>query len=170
MSGSLVGSYYFVLGYGLVLLVLVTLLFRSNLGLALQAIREEEIAAEAIGIQVQKYRLLSLLLSAFFTGITGACYGHLIRYIEPGLVYGLHFSAMPLIFAICGGRFTILGPALAALVLYPVDQFIFHPLLPAGHEFLYGAVIILAILFMPSGVWGQLRKGHFVSIKTGSIE
>ncbi len=170
MSGSLVGSYYFVLGYGLVLLVLVTLLFRSNLGLALQAIREEEIASEAIGIQVQRYRLLSLLLSAFFTGITGACYGHLIRYLEPGLVYGLHFSAIPMIFAICGGRFTILGPALAALVLYPVDQFIFHPLLPAGHEFLYGAVIILAILFMPSGVWGQLRKGHFVSIKTGSIE
>jgi branched-chain amino acid transport system permease protein len=75
-----------------------------------------------------------------------------------------------MIFAICGGRFTILGPALAALVLYPVDQFIFHPLLPAGHEFLYGAVIILAILFMPSGVWGQVRKAHFVSIKTGSVE
>jgi len=170
VSGSLVGSYYFVLSYGLVLLVLVTLMFRSNLGLAFQAIREEEIAAEAVGIEVQRYRLLSLLLSAFFTGITGACYGHLIRYLEPGLVYGLHFSAIPMIFAICGGRFTILGPALAALVLYPVDQFIFHPLLPAGHEFLYGAVIILAILFVPSGVWGQLRKGHFVSIKTGSIE
>ena len=43
-------------------------------------------------------------------------------------------------------------------------------LLPAGHEFLYGAVIILAILFMPSGFWGRLRKGHLVSVKAGSIE
>ena len=170
ISGSPTGSYYFVLCYGLVLLLLVAVIFRSNLGLALQAIREEEVAAEAVGIQVQRYRLLSLLLSGFFTGITGACYAHLVRYIEPGLVYGLHFSAMPMVFAICGGRFTILGPALAALVLYPMDQFIFHPLLPAGHEFLYGAVIILAILFMPSGFWGQLRKGPLVSIKTGIIE
>ena len=170
IGGSSTGSYYFLLFYALLLLLLVTFIFRSNLGLALRAIREEEVAAQALGIQLQRYRLLSLLLSGFFTGITGGFYAHLVRYIEPGLVYGLHFSAMPLVFAICGGRFTILGPALAALVLYPLDQFLFHPLLPAGHEFLYGAVIILAILFMPSGFWGRLRKGQLVSIKTGSIE
>ena len=170
LGASPTGSYYFILAYGLLLLALVTLIFRSNLGLALQAIREEETAAEALGIQVQRYRLLSLVLSAIFSGIAGGCYAHLIRYIEPGLVYGLHFSAIPMIFAICGGRYTIVGPALAALVLYPLDQFVFHPLLPAGHEFLYGAIIILAILFMPSGLWGQLRKEELVSIKTGSIE
>jgi branched-chain amino acid transport system permease protein len=170
IGASSVGSYYFVLVYGLLLLAIVTLILRSNLGLALQAIREEETAAASLGIQVQGYRLLALLLSASLSGITGACYAHLVRYIEPGMVYGLHFSATPVIFAICGGRFTIVGPALAALLLYPLDQFVFHPLLPAGHEILYGAVIILAILFLPSGFWGQLRKGQFVSIKTGSIE
>jgi branched-chain amino acid transport system permease protein len=99
-----------------------------------------------------------MLLSAFFTGISGACYAHLVRYINPGLVYALHFSAIPMIFAICGGRFTIIGPALAALVIYPLDQFIFHPLIPAGHEFLYGAVLILAVLFMPAGIWGSLKR------------
>jgi branched-chain amino acid transport system permease protein len=170
ISTSPIGSYYFVLTYGLLLLATVALIFRSNLGLALQAIREEETAATSLGIQVQRYRLLALLLSGLFSGITGACYAHLIRYIEPGMVYALHFSAIPLIFAICGGRFTIIGPALAALILYPLDQFLFHPLLPAGHEFLYGVVIILAILFLPSGFWGQLRKGQIVSFKTGSIE
>ena len=170
LSRSPIGSYYFVFLYGLLLLAMVALIFRSNLGLALQAIREEETAAASLGIQVQRYRLLALLLSALFSGITGGCYAHLIRYLEPGMVYGLRFSAIPMIFAICGGRFTIIGPALAALVLYPVDQFLFHPLLPAGHEFLYGAVIILVILFLPSGFWGQLRKGRFVAIKTGSIE
>ena len=170
IGASPVGSYYFVLSYALLTLCLVAVVFRSNLGLALHAIREEEVAAEAVGIQVRSYHLLALLLSALFTGIGGACYAHLIRYIEPGLVYGLHFSAVPMIFAICGGRFTVIGPPLAALVLYPLDQFIFHPLLPAGHEFLYGVVIILVILFVPSGFWGRLRKGHLVSVKTGSIE
>jgi branched-chain amino acid transport system permease protein len=170
IGASSAGSYYLMLCYSLLLLLLVALLFRSNIGLALQAIREEEVAAEAVGIQTQRYLLFSLLLSAFFTGISGGCYAHLVHYVEPGLVYGLHFSAVPMIFAICGGRFTVLGPALAALVLYPLDQFVFHPLLPAGHEFLYGAVIILTILFMPSGFWGQLRRDYLVSAKAGSIE
>jgi branched-chain amino acid transport system permease protein len=157
-GSGIISSYYFVFAYFVILLGLVALVFRSNIGLALQAIREEEVAAEAVGIPVNRYRMLSLLLSAFFTGVCGACYAHLVRYIEPGLVYGLHFSAVPMIFAICGGRFTILGPAVAAMVLYPMDQFVFHPLLPAGHEFLYGAVLILTVLFMPNGFWGRLRN------------
>ncbi len=155
---SITASYYLMVIYFLVLLGLVGFIFRSNLGLALEAIREEEIAAEAVGIQANSFRLLSMILSAFFTGISGACYAHLIRYINPGLVYGLHFSAIPMIFAICGGRFTITGPALAALIIYPLDQFIFHPLIPAGHEFLYGAALIFAVLFMPAGLWGRLHR------------
>jgi branched-chain amino acid transport system permease protein len=151
-------SYYLVFIYFLLLLGLVGFIFRSNLGLALQAIREEEIASQAVGIDADRLRLFSMLLSAFFTGISGACYAHLVRYINPGLVYGLHFSAIPMIFAICGGRFSIIGPALAALIIYPLDQFIFHPLIPTGHEFLYGAVLIFAVLFMPAGFWGSIQK------------
>lgn len=156
-SGS-TASYYLVLVYAIVLLCIVALLFHSNLGLALQAIREEETAAEAVGVQVKFFRMISLLLSAFFAGISGACYAHLVGCIGPDLVYGIHFSAVPMIFALCGGRFTILGPALAALILYPLDQFVFHPLLPAGHEFLYGFVLILSILFLPAGIWGSMRR------------
>lgn len=158
IGSSVTASYYLVYIYALVLLCIVGFVFRSNIGLALQAVREEEIAAEAVGIQTNSFRLFSLLLSAFFTGVSGACYAHMVRYIGPGLVYGIHFSAIPMIFAICGGRFTIIGPALAALILYPVDQFIFHPLLPSGHEFLYGVVLILTILFLPAGFWGSIRK------------
>jgi branched-chain amino acid transport system permease protein len=155
---SITASYYLMIIYFLVLLGLVGFVFRSNFGLALQAIREEEIASQAVGIQANSFRLFSMLLSAFFTGISGACYAHLVRYINPGLVYGLHFSAIPMIFAICGGRFTIIGPALAALIIYPLDQFVFHPLIPAGHEFLYGAVLIFAVLFMPAGLWGRIHR------------
>ena len=157
-GSSITGSYYLMIIYLLVLLALVKFIFRSNLGLALQAIREEEIASQAVGIQANSLRMLSMLLSAFFTGISGACYAHLVGYINPGLVYGIHFSAIPMIFAICGGRFTIIGPALAALIIYPLDQFIFHPLIPAGHEFLYGVVLIFAVLFMPAGLLGRIQK------------
>lgn len=158
IGSSITASYYLVFVYTLGLLGLVGFLFRSNFGLALQAVREEETAAGSVGVRVDVFRMLSLLLSAFFTGISGACYAHLVGYIGCGLVYGIHFSALPMVLAICGGRFTILGPALAALILYPLNQFIFHPLLPAGHEFLYGLVLILTVLFLPAGLWGTIRK------------
>lgn len=157
IAGSMSASYYLVLVYALAVVSLVAFVWGSNLGLALQAVREEETAARAAGVRVDRYRLLSLLLSAFVTGVSGAVYVHLTRYTTPGLAYSLHFSAVPMIFALCGGRFTVLGPALAALFLYPVDQFVFHPLLPAGHEFLYGLVLILVVLFLPGGFWGALR-------------
>ncbi|MBW1982874.1 MAG: branched-chain amino acid ABC transporter permease [Deltaproteobacteria bacterium] len=156
--GSAAGSYYLVLLYGFFIGSVVLCLFRSNFGLALEAIREEEIAAAAVGISVKRFRLLALLGSAAITGIGGGCYAHLIRYIEPDLVYSLRFSTVPMIFALCGGRFTALGPALAALLIYPLDQFVFHPLLPAGHEFVYGLVLIITILFMPEGLWSKLRR------------
>ncbi len=154
---SATASYYLMFIYTALVLSLVGFVFRSNLGLALQAIREEEVAAEAAGIPTARFRLISLLLSGFFTGMGGACYAHLVGYIGPELVYGIHFSALPMILSICGGRFTILGPALAALTIYPVDQFIFHPLFPAGHEFFYGLVLILTVLFLPKGIWGSIR-------------
>jgi len=157
IGSSATASYYLMFIYTLTVLCVVGFLFRSNLGLALQAIREEEVAAEAAGIPTARYRLIFLLLSGFFTGIGGACYAHLVGCIGPELVYGIHFSAIPMILAICGGRFTILGPALAALIIYPVDQFIFHPLFPAGHEFFYGLVLMLTVLFLPNGIWGSIR-------------
>lgn len=154
MAASSTAAYYFVFAYAVIVLCIVGSIQRSSFGLAFQALREEETAALSIGIPVSALRLLALSASAFFAGICGACYAHLVRYIEPGLVYGLYFSAIPMVLAICGGRFTILGPALAALVIYPLDQFVFHPLLPAGHEFLYGLALVLTVLFFPKGFCG----------------
>lgn len=158
IGSSATASYYLLFAFTAMVLCLVGFIFRSNLGLALQAIREEEVGAEASGINTTRFRLFCLLLSSFFTGAGGACYAHLVGYIGPELVYGIHFSAIPMILAICGGRFTILGPALAALIIYPVDQFIFHPLFPAGHEFFYGLVLILTVLFLPRGIWGSICR------------
>lgn len=158
LAASLTAAYYFVFAYALILLGIVRVIQHSSFGLGFQALREEETAAQSIGIPVTALRLLAFAVSAFFAGMCGACYAHLVRYIEPGLVYGIYFSAIPLVFSICGGRFTVLGPALAAILIYPLDQFVFHPLLPAGHEFLYGLVLVLTVLFMPAGFWGRFGK------------
>jgi branched-chain amino acid transport system permease protein len=129
----------------------------SRWGWAIRAVREDETAAEAMGVDVFRVRSAALLLSAWMTALCGALYAHLMGLIEPALVFSIHFSVLPLVLSIFGGRYVYYGPILGALILYPADQIIFHSLLPAGHAVFYGLVIILAILFFPKGIgeWVQ---------------
>jgi branched-chain amino acid transport system permease protein len=161
VGASMRGQYYFLLAW----MVLVGLIHyravSSRWGWALRAIRENEIAAAVLGVNVSGYRFLSLALSAFLTGICGGFYAHLMGLIEPGMVFSLQLAAFPLVLSFFGGRFAALGPILGALILYPLDQLVLQPWLPQGHAALYGLVIILTIFFFPKGVapwlWQRLR-------------
>lgn len=131
----------------------------SRWGWAIRSVREDETAAANLGVNVLRIRFQALILSASLTGLCGALYAHLIGLIEPALVFNLHISALPLVLSIFGGRYQFYGPILGALLLYPLDQILFHSWLPVGHGALYGIVIILTLLFFPHGIgtWIQQR-------------
>jgi branched-chain amino acid transport system permease protein len=135
----------------------------SRWGWAIRSVREDEIAASTLGVDVPGIRLRALCVSAFLTGLCGAVYAHLMGSIEPALVFSLHFSALPLVLSIFGGRYQAVGPFLGALILYPADQLLFHSWLPAGHAALYGLVMVFAILFFPHGI------GEWIQRKTKSV-
>ncbi|MCL6621015.1 MAG: branched-chain amino acid ABC transporter ATP-binding protein/permease [Syntrophobacterales bacterium] len=130
----------------------------SRFGWAWRALRENETAAGLVGVPGWRHRSLALLLSAALTGVLGAIYAHILGILEPPLVFTLHLSALPLVFSIFGGRYHLLGPALGALLLYPVDQLLLRPWLPTGHAAVYGVMVILAILFFPRGVAAWLER------------
>jgi branched-chain amino acid transport system permease protein len=130
----------------------------SRWGWAIRAVREDETAAGAMGVNVWGTRFRVLLLSAFLTALCGGLYAHLIGLIEPALVFSLHISALPLVLSIFGGRYQSLGPLLGALILYPLDQLILHAWLPAGHAAVYGLVVILTLLFFPHGIGAWLQE------------
>lgn len=130
----------------------------SRWGWAWRAVRENETAAGLVGVPVWRHRSLALLLSAALTGFLGGIYAHLLGILEPPLVFTLHLSAMPLVFSIFGGRYHLLGPAVGALLLYPLDQIVLRPWLPTGHAVVYGVMVILAILFFPRGVAAWLER------------
>jgi branched-chain amino acid transport system permease protein len=130
----------------------------SRWGWAIRTIREDETAAESIGVQVDRTRFSAVSVSAFLTGICGALYGHLMGLIEPSLVFSLHLSALPLVLSIFGGRYQFYGPLLGSLVLYPVDQLLFHSWFPSGHGALYGLMIVLTLLLFPSGIGAWLQQ------------
>ena len=151
-------QYYLLLGLLAVALLVHHIALSARFGWAWRALRENETAAALVGVPVWRHRGAALLLSAALTGILGAIYAHLLGILEPPLVFTLHLSAMPLVFSIFGGRYHLLGPALGALLLYPLDQLLLRPWLPTGHAAVYGVMVILAILFFPRGVAAWLER------------
>lgn len=160
LGESLRAQYYFLFGFMLVVLSIHWKIMQSKWGWAIRALREEETAASMLGVNINFTHFATLLLSAFLTGLCGGIYAHLMGLIEPPLVFSLHISALPLILTIFGGRYLIYGPLLGALILYPLDQTLFHSLLPVGHSILYGLMIIFTLLFFPRGIgsWMQRRR------------
>jgi branched-chain amino acid transport system permease protein len=151
---------YYVMG---ALAVVVTgvswLIVTSRFGLRLMTIREDELAAEAMGIDTFHHKLAALLLSAAGPGVAGALTARDQGYIEPISVFPLAITVTMIVMALFGGKGTVFGPVLGAVVLF-VAQEIVWARYPYVHPLLFGAIIIAVVLLMPRGVLGLLQQRY----------
>ncbi|MCD6243152.1 branched-chain amino acid ABC transporter permease [Candidatus Bathyarchaeota archaeon] len=125
------------------------------------AIREDEDAAAALGINVLKEKMVALWLSAFLTAIGGAFWLQYYRCITPGTVLSLDLSIQIALIAIFGGMYDIIGPTVGAVVLMPISEMLRVHLggTYAGlHLLIYGVLLIVVLLFMPKGLTGIIKK------------
>ena len=154
--------YYFIILAMLVGVMAATrLMERSRLGFYLKAIRGNRDGAEALGIDPTRYCLTALALSAFLTGLGGAYYAQLFRYINPERNMGIDLSIDMAVMTIVGGQGTLLGPTLGALVLHPVGEVVRATLgghVLGLHLILYGIVLMLAVLYFPKGIIAPLQR------------
>ena len=131
---------------------------RSKLGFYFLAIREDQDCAESLGIDTTKYKLISLLISAFFTGVAGSFYMNYMGFIDPGIVFSLHdISVMMILVTMLGGVATTWGPAVGA-VIYILMSESSASCLKSGHLVFFGVLIIVIIIFFPHGIVGTLRE------------
>src|SRR4030042_5479179 len=152
--------YYIILGFTCVIVFLVYLMHRSTLGFYLAAIRSNPLAAEAIGINVGGMKMIAFAVSAFFSAIGGAFYAQWILFFNPERLFGADLSFELVFIGIVGGRASVLGPVLGALVLVPIGEFT-RVYLGGGrlvgiHLVLYGLALMLAIVFIPQGLNGLI--------------
>jgi branched-chain amino acid transport system permease protein len=157
--------YAFVALAFLVLTVLVALwIEHSRLGYYLAAIREDEDAAQALGIDAARYKLVAVLLSAFLTALGGTFYAQYIFYIEPFQTFSLDFSVLLAMMAIIGGIGTVWGPVAGAFLVTPLQEILQAQLggaLQGLHLVIYGTVLILVVILLPQGIvqsiagWGK---------------
>jgi branched-chain amino acid transport system permease protein len=151
--------YYVVLAMAVGALAITFAVERARLGYALAAVRENEDAAEAAGVDALGAKLRAMAISSFLTALGGTFYAQYFAYIDPGITFGPGVSIQGLLPTIVGGAGTVLGPLLGAFVLTPISE-LTRALLRgrAGADvMLYGLVLILVISFLPQGLMGAVR-------------
>jgi branched-chain amino acid transport system permease protein len=127
---------------------------RSRLGAFLVAIRENEDAAEAVGIDTVRAKVLTLLLSAFLAGAGGGFYAFYFRYVDPDAVLAIALSMEMVFIAIVGGLGTVGGPLIGAVFLTSIGETV-RAHFQVGHLVFYGLFMMLVMRFMPEGIWGR---------------
>ncbi len=131
----------------------------SRFGLRLMTIREDEVAAEAMGIDTARYKLYAFMISAFAPGVVGGLFARDLGYIEPVSVYPLLITITMIVMTLFGGKGTIWGPVLGAVTLFVVEELVWARFLYL-HQLLFGAIIVLVVLAMPRGVLGVLQQRY----------
>jgi branched-chain amino acid transport system permease protein len=150
--------FYFIIAALAALAMLATWrLSRARLGAYLLAIREDEDAAESIGIDTVRAKVLTLALSAFFTGLAGGFYGLYFRYVDPDAVFPIALSVEMVFIAVVGGLATVIGPVIGAVFLTTLGE-LFRERFQVGHLIFYGLFMMLAIRYLPEGIWGGVRR------------
>lgn len=154
--------YYYVAVIMLLIVILISKrLINSRLGYYLIALREDEDAAQALGINVRKSKLIASALSAFLTAMGGVFYAMLIRYLEPTAIAGAAMSDQMVFLAIVGGSGTVLGPVIGGILLSLISEVIRFYLggqMMGLHLFIYGLIVVLMIIYKPRGVIEVLEK------------
>ncbi|HWC02639.1 MAG TPA: branched-chain amino acid ABC transporter permease [Methylomirabilota bacterium] len=154
--------YYLALTLMLLATGVVALVERSRLGAYLLAIREDEDAAEALGVDTFRCKLAAIVLSAFLTGLGGAFYANYLFSLQPNAVFGIPLSVDVIIRPVVGGAGTLVGPLLGSLILSPLAEvtriYFTRPGWAGFHLVIYGVLLIGIVLFLPRGAYPHLRR------------
>ncbi len=154
------GYFYLILAMTAASLLLMWALERSRLGARMIALRESEAAAEALGVDVVRHKLVAMAISGAMAGLGGGFYVQYYFYLDPSIAFGTAKSVEMLLMPIVGGLGTLFGPLLGSAALRGLDtitQGMFHNA-PGLNLALYGMVLIVILRYMPQGLAGGFRQ------------
>ncbi len=134
-------------------LIIMRIIVKSRIGMALQSIREDEETARAVGINIQRYKLMACVISAFFTSLAGICGFYYMGHVGPE-IFGMMGSFNVVIMGVVGGTGTIFGAALGGGVLSVLLEFM-RPI-AEYRNIGYAMLLVVVVMVTSRGVWGVL--------------
>jgi branched-chain amino acid transport system permease protein len=159
-SPSLTAFYYIMLGIATGMSALLVYILRSQLGLGLRAIRDNQQSAQNMGVNIFRTKLYAFLISAFAAGLIGGVHAVRLSVIEPYSIYSVTWTISMINIVIIGGMGTIIGPIVGAIFVTFLAEALanFYTI----HLMITGLIFILVIRFMPAGIWGWLSSSKRV--------
>lgn len=150
--------YYVILAIAALAFLVSRVIIRSRLGYYFVAIREDQDAAESMGIPTTLYKTIALTVSAMLTGLAGAFYTSYMGYIDPQVVFSLgDISILIIMVVMVGGVATEWGPAVGSVIMVLLAEAIRSiPTLGVAHQTLFGILLIIIIIYLPNGLVGDL--------------
>jgi len=169
--------YYLCFALAVVTFLVLRRLYAGRFGLAVNAIRDDEDKAEAMGLHTTRYKTVAWCIAAFFLAISGGLVGNIIGFIDPTDVAfaGATFGVWMVLMAILGGKGTMWGPVLGATIFH-VTQELFWTYLLGWQRVALGVLIVLIVVFFPQGIIGWLREryphrfGQRIESASGEVE
>lgn len=160
---SKIPYYYLILFIAIASLAAVKIVMQSKYGFYFLSIREDQEAAEALGVDTVKYKNISLAISTFFAGTAGAFYMIYMGFVDPEVVFALHnISIITILVGIIGGVGTVWGPPVGALVMVFVQELFRSSFFGLGpqwvsslHSLAFGALVVVVILYLAGGIVGD---------------
>ncbi len=165
---SIIPVYYLALIAGTITMSLVFALSHSKLGLALMTVREDEEAAESIGVNTFKHKVIAMSLSTLIAGLGGGVFSFYVSSFYYYVPFDLNWSFDPVLITFIGGPGTVLGPLIGSVCFVLLKE-LFAISLGQMNVLIFGIVFILTILFLPEGLVGlmkRIRKAKRVQIQT----
>ncbi len=157
---QLAPRYFLFLGLAVLTIGTAHFLVNSRLGLGIMAVREEEDAAESLGVSALKHKLLALSVSAFLAGLTGGAFAYYHVGYYPQFPFGPEWTFDSMMMAYIGGAGTVVGPVIGA-VFFVVVRELLALKVAEMHLIVFGVLFILVVLFLPGGfvgAWGTIRQ------------
>jgi branched-chain amino acid transport system permease protein len=162
--------YYYLIMFLAYLITYITYkIDRSKMGYYLRAIFSNEEAAECVGIDSTKWKIIATIISSFFTALGGTFYAQYILLIDPEIAFRFDVSLAMYVPAVIGGLGTVSGPILGSLFMVPLSEI--ANILLGGQKFagismlLYGITVVVFIIYLPQGMLGYLRQIREVLLK-----
>ncbi|WP_299362058.1 branched-chain amino acid ABC transporter permease [uncultured Paracoccus sp.] len=154
---SRVVHFHMALAFSVLTVAIVIIISQSRFGYQLRAVREDESSAMAAGINPVVVKLKAFMLSAALVALGGGIYGIFLSFLEPHILFYLFLSIQIALTAIIGGRGTIWGPSIGALLLIGSGE-IFRAAFAQANLLIYGLLILVVILFLPRGIFGEIQR------------
>lgn len=153
------GGYWVMLALAVLCLLVNLAIVNAPLGFYLRAIRDNERAAQGLGVDLLRNKVLAMTISAVLTSIVGSFYARYLTFVDPYLLASPVLTIEIVLFATIGGLGTPFGPVIGALLLVPLGEILRGKLggsLPGLHYFIYGLVVVIVVMVLPRGIGPSL--------------